>query len=153
MLTGVGSALTLSTGLAYYFKYKQGKLTGSEFFKSIVAFNAAAALAGTAATTAAGATTNTAYKDLYLPDKINFYKFFITYASTFIDNLDATNPSFTVLISKLKALQAASQKELDTIYTLVSLFGAVGPAIVIACVPTLVTGVVRNNKDKNLSTS
>jgi hypothetical protein len=194
VLTGVGSSLTLSTGLAYYFKYKQGKLTDSEWFKSYVASNfavaAAAAIASTSTagraasaaaiastvdngnvTLAAGAANiagaaaagaaaagaaaagaialaNTRYKELSLADTIDFYKFWITYASTFIDNLDANNPAFADVISTLKALETASKKERDTIYALVSLFGAVGPAIVIAGVPTLVTGLVRNNKDK-----
>ena len=35
VLSGVGSAITLSSGLAYYIKYKQGKLTDSEWFKSL----------------------------------------------------------------------------------------------------------------------
>ena len=207
VLTGVGSALTLTTGLTYYVKYKQMRLTDSEWFKSLVANNviiivlASVAVAGASvdaavnavasisadaadaavnavavasisaaisaavnaianATTAdiaadladdeitATAVANTTYKDLSLADTIDFYKFFIIYASTFIENLDATNPAFADLISTLKSLKADSEKERDTIYALVSLFGAVGPAIVIAGVPTLVTGLVRNNKDK-----
>jgi len=189
VLTGVGSALTLSTGLAYYFKYKQGNLTDSEWFKSfdaasaaftaastaavsdvddtlalaIAADSAAAASAAPGAGAALAATTtasipaalnsNNKYKELSLVDTINFYKYWITYSSTFIENLDATNTAFAGLISLEKAFEAASKKERDTIYALVSLFGAVGPAIVIAGVPTLVTGLVRSNKDKNLSTS
>jgi hypothetical protein len=185
VLTGVGSALTLSTGLAYYFKYKQGKLTDSEWFKSFAAASAAFTAASTAAVTdvddtlalaiaadsaaaasaapgvgaALAATTTTSipaalnsnnkYKELSLVDTINFYKYSITYSSTFIENLDATNTAFAGLISSEKAFEAASKKERDTIYALVSLFGAVGPAIVIAGVPTLVTGLVRSNKDKN----
>ena len=49
VLTGVGSALTLTTGLTYYVKYKQMRLTDSEWFKSLVAnnviINASAAVA------------------------------------------------------------------------------------------------------------
>jgi len=175
VLTGVGSALTLSTGLAYYFKYKQGKLTDSEWFKSsdaakaatfdtlaaaadndaaaLAAANASAVSAAVAAVSTSvvdsvastAANLSTIYKDLSLADTINFYKFWIIFASTFIENLDETNPTLDDLIIKLKALQAASQKKRDTLYALVSLFGAVGPATVIAGVPTLVTGLVRNN--------
>jgi GH15 family glucan-1,4-alpha-glucosidase len=187
VLTGVGSSLAVGSGLAYYFKYKQGNVTDSELFKSLVAFtttsraltgddltsagaaSATALAAATAATAATGpaafvaatafngggsgvagaiALANTRYKELSLADTIDFYKFWIIYSSTFIENLDASNTAFADLITKLKAFEAASKKERDTIYALVSLFGAVGPAIFIAGVPTLVTGLVRSNKDK-----
>jgi len=199
VLTGVGSSLAVGSGLAYYFKYKQGNVTDSDWFKSLLANNvnifaaaanpaainalnagtaafntafntatatstaataataifvAAGAAAATAANTAAGAAAaalalaNTTYKELSLIDTINVYNSFIIYASTFLENLDATNPALADLISTLKALETASTRERDTIYALVSLFGAVGPAIVIAGVPTLVTGLVRSNKDK-----